>query len=204
MSGERYMPVQWRKGGWLNLWLNLWTNICISIWISFHRYLVKAVHIKCKTCISMIKQPAGVVDPTTSDDSTYQPYQQMIISREVRDSAYSKLIDSKNRGGLCDPTEFLIRLVTISERVIRLLSSDTNQVISIERLNIEVLRELGGPASAEFHTHAIQTQSGITNHYFSLIKKILTTHLSVRMFYICKRAKTRHCTQGRWDLKETN
>ena len=108
----------------------------------------------------MIKQPAGVVDPTTSDDSTYQPYQQMIISRVVRNSEYSKLIDSKNRGGLCNPTEFLIRLVTISERVIRMLSSDTHQVISIERLNIEVLRELGGPASTEFHTHAIQTQSG--------------------------------------------
>ena len=49
-----------------------------------------------------------------------------------------KLIDSMNRGGLYDPTEFLIRLVTNCERVINMLSSDTSQVISIERLNIEV------------------------------------------------------------------
>ena len=63
---------------------------------------------------------------------------QVIISREVRNAEYGKLIDRMNRS-LYDPTEFLIRLVTICERVITMLSSDTSQVISTERLNIEVL-----------------------------------------------------------------
>lgn len=93
-----------------------------------------------------------------------------------------RLIIQKDRGGLVYPTDFVIKVITNAEAVLR--QTEVRNV-TVERLQVEVLKLVGGPPDS-FVQHALDTQDGISNHYFAILRKILSRYHHIRQYSAAK------------------
>ena len=58
--------------------------------------------------------------------------------------------------------------------------------LSGERLNLEVLKIIGGPPQ-EHIQHAMDTQNGAGNHNFTVLRKLCLKFQNIRKFHAAKR-----------------
>ena len=59
--------------------------------------------------------------------------------------------------------------------------------LSGERLNLEVLEIIGGPPQVHNIQHAMDTQNGANNHYFTVARKLWCKFQNIRKFHAAKR-----------------
>jgi hypothetical protein len=138
--------------------------------ILYFRYIVRKAEVKCEVCQQLLECTVNEIDAIQDTNTTCY-----------------RLLIQKDKGGLVYPSKFTVKLIAAAERVTRVY----NEKLTQERLNLEVLKAVGGPPDA-FVQHANDTQHGAGNHYFSLIRKVLTKFHNLRQFYSGKRINQAH------------
>ena len=73
--------------------------------------------------------------------------------------------------------------MTAAEKVMRVFEL---RQLSGERLNLEVLKIIGGPPQDHIQ-HAMDTQNGAGNHYFTVVRKLCWKFQNIRKFHAAKR-----------------
>lgn len=99
-----------------------------------------------------------------------------------------QLILSKNRGGLTYPSQFLVQLTETAEKTFKVVTarSNSNRRQSEMLFKVTVRQSMRQPP-AQFIQHATETQYRITNHYDTLLNKLLTLFYKLRMHELSRR-----------------
>ena len=101
-------------------------------------------------------------------------------------------IQLKNNGGLIRPAEWVISTVEVTEKVFRLLISTDKSCSDISRfgvkLEMSVLSEVNYKEfnQNQIKNHMINSNVGIDNHIFSLIRLIVRSYLDIRKFEVVR------------------
>ena len=125
------------------------------------------------------------------------------------DGAACSLIKIRDLGGLVTPSKDVITVVTTCEKVLR---CETN-IHSVEKLpqkfheivEIKVLKNLPKNLFQGLDEHFIDTAYGCDSHYFSLVRMLCRTYITVRLHHICRISNVaRDQTAVRhWNNKQT-
>ena len=102
------------------------------------------------------------------------------------------LILQKDRGGLCKPSDSVVRVCNATERLFQKLLFVTDQKLPqgpgvAEALGRAVLQEVGADNSVfrDLYPHMLDTEPD-NNHVFSLIKAVSAAYTNVRMHHVAK------------------
>lgn len=147
-----------------------------------YRFVARTVRPLCRECETLIVEPAEA-KPILHDDN----------------DLHNRLIINKDKGGLFYPTPYLVKIITAAEKIVRQHTKvgDTNK-LTIQKLNYYVLNQIGGPPN-NFLQHAKDTQDGLQNHYYTLVRNILERYFQTRQNHISKR-----CNQALHPSKKRN
>jgi hypothetical protein len=98
------------------------------------------------------------------------------------------LLTLKNNGGLVIPSEGLVTTCETAEKVIRQMTScnKASNSISTAAMISKVLAIIGSRDIFELNEHVIETQYGIDNHHFVLVRGIATRYINLRQHHIAK------------------
>ena len=105
----------------------------------------------------------------------------LVCSESPANKDIYKFLYMKNAGGLVLPSEGVVRIVQCTERIIRekTLLSKSHGKGALIQLQSQVLG-LVGPDALDMEEHARQTGVGIDNHYFDIIRLIVSIFYNVR------------------------
>lgn len=97
------------------------------------------------------------------------------------------LLNIKNCGGLTIPSDGVIDIIMSAEKHLRLITSvhKVHHTVSEILLRKCVLADVG-PDCLCLHEHAIETSSGIENHYFDLVSIIVNIFFKLRYHHIVR------------------
>ena len=131
---------------------------------------MRAISINCLQCVNLLTEPA-----------------EWRGKLQDANEFNHRLIINKDKGGLKYPTAFMMNLLLVAENVIRHYTTlnQTNH-LTINKLNSEVLSRVGAPPD-NLLQHAKDTQNGCTNHYYTIIRKVLERFFKTRQNHINKR-----------------
>lgn len=87
----------------------------------------------------------------------------------------------KNRGGLMYPSEGVLKVATLCETFLR-----ADKHIALLKLQLLVLERLGTQDIFFMGDHIMNTTVGIDNHFFCLIKRVVSTYYNVRQHHIAR------------------
>jgi hypothetical protein len=98
------------------------------------------------------------------------------------------LLELKNKGGLSIPSEGVLKVCHTAEKAIRYYSniSHASNNITTDVLNNHVLLNIGATDVFNLGTHIVDTQNGIDNHHFTLLRLVLSKYLTLRQHHIAK------------------
>jgi hypothetical protein len=114
------------------------------------------------------------------------------------------LLTLKNQGGLVRPSEGVVRICEATERVIRQktctnkANNDLKSAVMVSR----VLAIVGSKDILNLNDHILDTQDGIENHHYSLLRNIASRYIALRHHHLAKLA-TQHM-HGSFDLIPNN
>ena len=83
------------------------------------------------------------------------------------------LIAKKDRGGLVYPSAWLVKLVNVMERGLRLINDDDTAKLRSEKHLLALVRATMGAPPNTHSQHAVDTQDGIRNHIADLIEAVV-------------------------------
>ncbi len=96
------------------------------------------------------------------------------------------LLVLKNKGGLCIPSEGLVRICSLAEKCIRqncTINKAMNKTTA-DTLIFHVCKIIGSQDILNLGDHIYETQNGINNHHFPLIRLVLSKYFSIRLHHI--------------------
>ena len=108
------------------------------------------------------------------------------IPNEFRSSF--QLLQLKNNGGLVIPSAGCVKVIRIAEKTVRQslnLHRATNKITS-EHLVSHVLAVIGAQDIFELGEHINDTQDGVDNHHYKLLRVLLSSFLTLRQYHIAK------------------
>lgn len=119
------------------------------------------------------------------DDCRYS-----LVTSDVPNNVASgyHLLTLKSCGGLVVPSAGVVQVCQVAEKVLRQnvsMSCATNKVLT-SILSQKVLKELGGVDVFCLGSHISDTQDGIDNHHFTLLRSTVTKYMTVRQHHIAK------------------
>ena len=116
-----------------------------------------------------------------------------LVSESLSPSHYKEsfhLLHLKQNGGLVVPSDACIHVILTTEKHIRQIQGDhmqyVNKNLSLLRLQTKVIGDIGKGDIFDNPQHALDTQNGIENHHFSLIRLLVSTYYTVRHHHIVK------------------
>lgn len=98
------------------------------------------------------------------------------------------LLTLKNNGGLVVPSAGVVHICNTAEKIIRQMIgiNKANNTVTTQSMICRVLASLGPGDILNMGEHMIDTQDGIDNHHFRLIRRVIAGYLTIRQHHIAK------------------
>jgi hypothetical protein len=99
------------------------------------------------------------------------------------------LLETKQCGGLITPSDFCITTILLAEKHLRNMGNIHNIMHCISQLKLQrnVIKEICNTNKLfNAERHMIETQSGIENHIYSVIREMVSVFLKIRHHHIVK------------------
>ncbi|KAK6167117.1 hypothetical protein SNE40_021217 [Patella caerulea] len=142
------------------------TLLIDNVLVYISGYVVRKAlpQLKCFICRSVI------VNPATTYNNTHF------------------LITIKDNGGLLKPSDGLVKIITIAEKLLRYMSPKNTPSHSCTMLKLQaaVLEEVGGVDLLKLKSHIDDTHLGIDNHYYDLIRLVVGIFFKLRQHHIVR------------------
>jgi hypothetical protein len=102
-------------------------------------------------------------------------------------SAYH-LLTLRNNGGLIVPSPGVVKTCETAEKVIRQMvpANKADNTVSTAAIISKVLGKIGSQDVFSLGQHILDTQDGIDNHHYSLLRKVISRYVTIRQYHIAK------------------
>ncbi|XP_017291504.1 uncharacterized protein LOC108247691 [Kryptolebias marmoratus] len=99
-----------------------------------------------------------------------------------------QLLELKNEGGLVTPSQGVVYILTAAEKGIRLFMSTASakNICSVHKVTMYVKNECGDIDPLCLGEHITESQYGIDNHYFDIIKVLVACYYTIRQKHIAR------------------
>lgn len=99
-----------------------------------------------------------------------------------------QLIKLKNEGGLVTPSRGVVSILTTTEKGMRGLMdvSSAVDICSKEQVLMHVKRQCGGSDPLNLGSHISESQEGIDNHFFDLLKLLVISYYNIRQHHVAR------------------
>ena len=125
------------------------------------------------------------------------PKCQAALSTKSLDGSHSshRLIPQKDHGGLNKPSESVVKICTVTEKLIQRMLFVSDQKLPqgpgvLEALAHAVLQEVGNGVFHSLEQHMLEMEPD-NNHIFSVIKAVTCAYCNVRMHHLAKQYNIR-------------
>ena len=98
------------------------------------------------------------------------------------------LLQLKNNGGLVIPSSGTVKVVMLTERILRQTINlhKTSNFVQLKKIEQRVVSAIGTQDVFNLASHIPETQNGIDNHHFILVRLISSTFCILRQHHITR------------------